>query len=66
MSDDTLLNKIEEAAQQPSRVRTDAGEVESHDLTEMIEVHKYKRAANAASLKNRGLRFNKLEPPGTS
>ena len=59
-----LRQKLEQAAQQPRRVRTDAGEVENHDLKEMIEADKYLSGKSAAASKTRGLRFNRLEPPG--
>lgn len=66
MSND-VSNSLEQAAQGPKSVRTDAGEVTQHDLTQQIEADKYlsaKRAANATG-NNRGLRFNVLKPPGT-
>lgn len=67
MSDD-VSNKLAEAAVGPKRVRTDAGEVEAHDLDQIIEADKYlaaKAAVSNASNTRRGLRFNKLIPPGT-
>lgn len=66
---DELRQKIEETAAGPKRVRTDAGEVEAQDLRFMIEADKYlsgKAAVSQSSTrKNRGLRFNKIIPPGT-
>jgi hypothetical protein len=64
---DELRQKIEETAGGPKRVRTDAGEVESQDVAAMIEADKYlaAKAASAGTNKRRGLRFNKLLPPGT-
>ena len=64
---DELANKIDTVAQGPKRVRTDAGEVESQSLADMIEADKYlaARAATAAGNTHRGLRFNKLIPPGS-
>lgn len=67
MSDD-VSNKLAEAAVGPKRVRTDAGEVEAHDLDQIIEADKYlasKAAVNGTNNTRRGLRFNKLIPPGT-
>jgi hypothetical protein len=67
MSDD-VSNKLAEAALGPKRVRTDAGEVEAHDLDQIIEADKYLASKAAVSGENntrRGLRFNKLIPPGT-
>lgn len=64
---DNVVNKIEEAAQGPRRVRTDAGEVEAHPLPDQIEADKYlaSRAAVSGGNAHRGLRFNVLKPPGT-
>jgi hypothetical protein len=64
---DELRDKIAETASGPKRVRTDAGEVESQDVAAMIEADKYlsAKAASAGANKRRGLRFNKLTPPGT-
>jgi hypothetical protein len=62
---DQLRQKIEENASGPKRVRTDAGEVEAQDLRFQIEADKYLSAQRAAASKSRGLRFNKLLPPGT-
>ena len=64
---DELANKIDTVAQGPKRVRTDAGEVEAQSLADMIEADKYlaARAATAATNTHRGLRFNKLIPPGS-
>lgn len=66
---DELRTKIAETASGPKRVRTDAGEVESQDLGAMVEADKYLSAKNAATSSGtntrRGLRFNRLIPPGT-
>jgi hypothetical protein len=66
---DELRDKIGEVASGPKRVRTDAGEVEAQDVAAMIEADKYLASKNAAtgtgSNTRRGLRFNKLIPPGT-
>jgi hypothetical protein len=63
---DELRDKIETAAGSPQRVRTDAGEVEAHDLEQMIAADKYlsAKAATSSGSTRRGLRFNKLIPPG--
>ena len=66
MPDDSLRDQIESTAQNPRRVRTDAGEVEAQDLAALIEADKYLAAKSAAEgSANRGLRFNRLIPPGT-
>jgi hypothetical protein len=62
---DEVTNKLAEAAVGPKRVRTDAGEVEAHDLDQIIEADKYLAAKAATASKSRGLRFNKIIPPGT-
>jgi hypothetical protein len=64
---DELRDKIAETASGPKRVRTDAGEVEAQDVASMIEADKYlaAKAASTGSNTRRGLRFNKLIPPGT-
>lgn len=64
---DEISDKLAEAAVGPKRVRTDAGEVEAHDLDQIIEADKYIAAKKAASSTNvhRGLRFNRIIPPGT-
>ena len=62
---DTLRDSIETTAANPQRVRTDAGEVESHDLVKMVEADRYLSAARAAKTKNRGLRFTQIVPPGS-
>lgn len=62
---DEVSNKLAEAAVGPKRVRTDAGEVEAHDLTQIVEADKYLAAKAAVQGKHRGLRINRLLPPGT-
>jgi hypothetical protein len=62
---DELSDKIAETASGPKRVRTDAGEVESQDVNAMIDADKYLAAKAALKSKTRGLRFNKLLPPGS-
>lgn len=62
---DEVSDALKAAAQQPRRVRTDAGEVEAHDLDQQIAADKYLAAKAAASQTNRGLRFNRIIPPGT-
>ena len=62
---DEVSNKLAEAAVGPKRVRTDAGEVEAHDLVDIIEADKHLAAKAAASSNSRGLRFNRIIPPGT-
>jgi len=67
---DELRNKISETASGPKRVRTDAGEAETHDLESLIEADKYLSARTAATSSGtntrRGLRFNRIVPPGAT
>lgn len=63
MADD-LHDKIRENAEGPAKAAGDAGSVEQHKLTDQIEADRYLAAKDAAKSKNRGLRFNKLVPPG--
>jgi hypothetical protein len=62
---DEVSDALKQAAQGPKRVRTDAGEVEAHDLDQQIAADKYLAAKAAAASAGRGLRFNKAIPPGT-
>jgi hypothetical protein len=63
MADD-LDNTILENAQGPAKASGDAGSVEQHKLAEQIEADRYLASKTAAKSKKRGLRFNKLVPPG--
>jgi hypothetical protein len=59
-----LDDKIRDNASGPAKVSGDAGSVEQHKLTEQIAADKHLAAKNAVQKKHRGLRFNKLVPPG--
>ena len=61
-----LEDKIRENAEGPAKVAGDAGSVEQHDLSDQIGADRYLCSKEAAKSKNRGLRFNKLAPPGTA
>lgn len=61
-----LEEKIRENAEGPAKASGDAGSVEQHQLTEQIEADRYLSAKKAAQSKKRGLRFNKIVPPGAS
>lgn len=61
---DDLENTIRENAQGPAKVSGDAGSVEQHSVSEQIEADRYLAAKQAAKSKRRGLRFNKIVPPG--
>jgi hypothetical protein len=61
---DELETAIRENAERPAKASGDAGSVEQHKLTEQIEADRYLASKEAAKSKKRGLRFNKLVPPG--
>ena len=63
MADD-LDHAIQENAERPAKVTGDAGSVEQHKLPDQIAADKYLASKKAAKSKKRGLRFNKLVPPG--
>ncbi|GAB6184520.1 hypothetical protein [Thermopirellula anaerolimosa] len=63
---DHLDDTIRQNAQGPAKVAGDAGTVEQHPLSEQIEADKYLSAKEAVQKKQRGLRFNKLVPPGVN
>ena len=63
---DELDNSIRDNAQGPAKVASDAGSVEQHKPTEQIATDRYLAAKEAAKSKRRGLRFNKLVPPGAT
>lgn len=61
-----LQESIRLNAQGPAKASGDAGSVEQHKLTEQIAADKHLAAKQAMSAKHRGLRFNKLSPPGAA
>ena len=61
---DELETAIRENAEGPAKASGDAGSVEQHKLTEQIEADRYLASKEAAKSNRRGLRFNKLVPPG--
>lgn len=60
----TLDHAIEQNAKGPAKASGDAGSVEQHRLDEQIEADRYLASKEAIKSKKRGLRFNKLIPPG--
>lgn len=62
---DEIRDAIKSTATGPASVRTDAGEVTAQDISQQIEADKYLAAKAAMGTKGRGLRINKLLPPGT-
>jgi hypothetical protein len=63
---DELADAIRENAAGPAKVAGDAGTVEQHPLGDQIAADKYLAAKEAAKSPSRGLRFNKLVPPGSA
>lgn len=67
MADEDILDAIEQNLAQPRRARTDAGEVEQHELDLQIEAAKFvieQRAASVSPFKR--IAFARLEMPGAS
>ena len=61
---ENLEDNIRENAQGPAKVTGDAGSVEQHKLSEQIAADKHLASKDAVTKTKRGLRFNKLVPPG--
>lgn len=61
-----LEETIAEAAQNPKAVTVDGTRVEGQTIDELIKADQYLAGKKAANQPNRGLRFNKLVPPGTT
>ena len=61
---DDLEETIRQNAEGPAKASGDAGSVEQHSLAEQIEADRYLASKAAAKSKKRGLRLNKLVPPG--
>jgi hypothetical protein len=59
-----LDDTIRENAKGPAKVAGDAGSVEQHKPSEQVAADRYLASKEAAKSKRRGLRFNKLVPPG--
>ena len=65
MADD-LETAIRENAEGPAKASGDSGSMEQHKLPDQIAADRYLCTKEAAKSKKRGLRFNKLVPPGAS
>lgn len=62
-----LIEIIEQVASEPASVSSDAGAVNQHSISELIEADKYLASrASATERTRRGLRFNKIVPPGAA
>jgi hypothetical protein len=62
---ENLEDAIRENAQGPAKAAGDSGSMEQHRISEVIEADRYLESKQATTSKNRGLRFNRLVPPGT-
>ena len=62
MADD-LDDTIRENAQGPAKASGDAGAIEQHRLTDLIEADRYLASKEASKTKARGLKFNRIVPP---
>lgn len=63
---DELDDTIRQNAQGPAKAASDAGSVEQHPLPDQIEADRYLASKKAAQDKKRGLKLNKLVPPGAN
>lgn len=62
-----LSSDIQTAAQKPKSATADGVKVDQQPIGDMIEADKYLAGKGAAKRQaTRGLRFNKLSPPGAS
>ena len=61
-----LSDAIKENAQGPARAAGDEGSFASHPLPDQIAADQYLAGKTAVTRKHRGLRFQKISPPGTA
>jgi hypothetical protein len=61
---DNLDTTIQEAAEGPASVSTDAGTVTSHNLKDLIEADRYLASKRAAATRRRGIRVSKIVTSG--
>lgn len=61
---DELDETIRQNVQGPAKVAGDAGSVEQHKPSEQVAADRYLASKEATKSKRRGLRFNKIVPPG--
>jgi len=60
-----LHEQIRDNASGPAKASGDAGSIEQHKLSDQIAADKHLASKDAVNHRSRGLRFNKLVPPGT-
>jgi len=63
---DEIKDAIESNATGPKRASNETGSVEQHSIQDQIAADKHVASGEAVKKKPRGLRFSKLEPPGTA
>lgn len=56
---------VQSAMEEPRQAMADGVSTTAHTLTDLIKADQYTAAKRAAGKPHRGLRFNKLIPPGT-
>lgn len=72
MSDDNtsegvdLEQTIRESASGPKKVAGDAGSVEQHSISELIEADKYLASKEVAKSRGLGIKLTKIVPDGTT
>ena len=59
-----LDQSIADNATGPAKASGDSGSVEQHSLTDQIEADRYLASKAATKRRDRGLRMNRLSPPG--
>ncbi len=60
----SLSDALEQTALNPKSAGTDKGNVQAHDIGQLLEALRHESAQSAASKNHFGLRFVKLEAPG--
>jgi hypothetical protein len=63
---DELDETIRKNAEGPAKAAGDSGSVEQHPLPDQIEADRYLASKKAANDKKRGLKLNKIVPPGVN
>ncbi len=65
MSDDDLSQTIKETAATAKKAKGDNGELEQHNLSELITADRYLKEQEAARNPTKTLRFSRVVPPGS-
>ena len=60
----SISDALEQTALNPKSAGTDKGQVESHDIGQILKALRHESAQAAASKNHLGLRFFRLEAPG--